>query len=258
MKVNINSCGIYDCKPEWSWQTEKTGFRDYDLWTVFRGEGILSPDIEGATPIPVHEGTSILLEPNVCYKAYHDPKSPLLVISVHFDFLDDDNELFFSETMQTKLIQHIKFFEQLLLRMVSFHNSENHQAAHTYLKCALEEFYSAEPLSETNHRNPWTKIIEEICHEIDNDSSYPPLSYLAKKYGYTERYVGKMFKNIKGINFSEYCKNSRIGKAKTLLRLTNLSIHQISEQLSFYDDCHFTRAFKAATGKSPLAFRKQK
>ena len=30
----INSCGVSDCPPEWSWITGENGFGDYDIWAA--------------------------------------------------------------------------------------------------------------------------------------------------------------------------------------------------------------------------------
>ncbi len=100
MKLKINSCGVCDCAPEWQWHT--MGFSDYDLWAVFRGSGTIRPTSHGE--ISVHDGTCILLTPNTEYTARHDPEYPLLVITVHFDFL---NEFFSSiSIVQLIVLQH--------------------------------------------------------------------------------------------------------------------------------------------------------
>ena len=259
MKIRINSCGICDCPPEWGWQTAKNGFSDYDLWAVFRGEGALFPHREGAEEIAVHEGICILLEPNVCYTAHHTPERPLLVINVHFDLLDENEKKCYPVGLSARSIADVDFFEKLLRRVVSLYNSRDEDAACRFLSCALDEFFTSDSMNEQRSVGAWARIIGEICGEIDSGGAdIPTLSAFAARYGYTERYVGKMFAKIRGVSFSDYLQNSRIGRAKTFLRFTEMPVREIAEKLGFYDACHFTRTFRREVGVSPLAYRKQK
>lgn len=255
MHLKIHTCGICDCLPEWHWQTD--GFSDYDLWAVFRGEGTLLPGKENAKEISVHDGICILLTPNTKYTAWHNPERPLLVINAHFDFLDDNGQKVYIEGLQTKILSYPLFLKELLTRTVSFYNSNDEKAANAYLAAALEEFFHSEAPENSETLGLWSKITSEICTAIDSNPKNPSLSLFAKKYGYTERYIGKMFAQIKKISFSDYSQNSRINKAKTLLRQTDLPIGDISEELGFYDACHFTKNFQKLTGITPLSYRKQ-
>ena len=254
MKLKINSCGICDCAPEWQWRT--AGFSDYDLWAVFRGSGTIRP--AQGEEINVHDGTCILLTPNTEYVAWHDPEHPLLVITVHFDFFNDRGEKIFNERLQAKLMAYPQFFKDILLRVVSRYNSNDERAACVYLSAALEEFAHADFSEASRELGVWQKIVNEICTAIDTAPQVPKLSDVAEAYGYSERYVGKMFMQIKKISFSVYAQNSRINKAKTLLRLTDMPIADIAEELGFCDACHFTKNFGKIVGVSPLSYRKQR
>jgi AraC-like DNA-binding protein len=254
MKLKINSCGVCDCAPEWQWHT--MGFSDYDLWAVFRGSGTIRPTSHGE--ISVHDGTCILLTPNTEYTARHDPEHPLLVITVHFDFLNENGEKTFDERLQARLTAYPQFFKDILLRVVSLYNSNDEASACVYLSAALEEFRHADPVESSAEIGVWQKIVNEICTEIDTSPHTPRLCDFAETYGYSERYVGKMFTQIKKISFSVYAQNSRINKAKTLLRLTDMPISDIAEELGFCDACHFTKNFGKIVGISPLSYRKQR
>ena len=256
MQLKIHSCGICDCAPEWQWQTAKQGFSDYDLWAVFRGAGAILPSLDGAQEIPVREGVCLLLEPNVSYFAHHDPARPLLVINVHFDILDENGEKTHPYRLCAREISDTELFSKLLRRMVSYDNANDADGACAYLRCALEEFFASEPLQEAGRAGAWARITREICAEIDGGAMMT-LSAFAARYGYTERHLGKMFAQTVGVSFSDYLQNSRIGRAKMLLRQTEMPVHEIAETLGFYDACHFTRAFRKYTGLSPLAYRKQ-
>lgn len=256
MKLKINSCGISDCPPSWHWITSPSGFSDYDLWTVFRGRGRLTPKNEEKREFHIHEGAALLLAPNIQYKAEHEANYPLLVINVHFDFLDDSGVPIYPKTLSSKSITDLDFMRLLLSRTVTLFNSNRADEACIYLSAALAEFDAAEDLTSPEADSVWTHIIHEISAEIDSAKKIPSLAEFAARYGYSERYVGKMFAKLRGISFSDYTRNSRISKAKTLLRHTDAPISVIAEETGFYDACHFTKAFRAAVGTSPLAYRK--
>ncbi len=55
----------------------------------------------------------------------------------------------------------------------------------------------------------------------------------------------------------QYVHRQRINKAKDLLTFSNLPLSQIALQAGFASPSYFCRAFKAATGFSPAAFRRR-
>ena len=256
MKLKIHSCGVSDCPPSWHWITAPSGFADYDLWTVFRGRGKLIPQTEDQTEFHIHEGASLLLTPNTQYKAVHEPNYPLYVINVHFDFLDTNGKPIHPKALSAKSIEDLDFMKTLLTRVVTLFNSNREEEACLYLATAHAEFEMAENLTSPESDSLWTHIIHEISAEIDSAKKIPSLAEFAGRYGYSERYVGKMFSKLCGISFSDYTRNSRISKAKTLLRHTDAPISVIAEETGFYDACHFTKVFRAAVGISPLSYRK--
>ncbi len=256
MKLKINSCGISDCPPSWHWITAPCGFPDYDLWTVFRGRGKIAPQTEENAEFHIHEGAALLLTPNTQYQARHEPNYPILTINVHFDFLDDNGVPVYPKNFSARSIADLDFMKSLLTRTVTLFNSNREEDACLYLAAALAEFDAADELTATESDSFWTHIIHEISAEIDAAKKIPSLAEFADRYGYSERYVGKMFVKLQGISFSEYTRNSRISKAKTLLRHTDAPISVIAEETGFYDACHFTKTFRVAVGMSPLAYRK--
>ena len=254
MQLKINSCGVSDCAPDWKWTTAPHGFGDYDLWAVFRGMGTLKAESEDEYPI--HEGACLLLPPDTVYTAYHDPAHPILVINVHFDFLDESGLPVRPATKpEAKSVPSPAFLKTLLMRTVTLFNSSKEKSACTFFMAALEEFRGADALD--GPVRGWTHIIHEICEQTDMGKKTPSLSELSQKYGYSERYIGKMFKKLSGISFSDYMLNSRISKAKTLLRQTDVPLAVIAEETGFYDACHFARSFRHLTGMSPSEFRKR-
>ena len=255
MKLRINSCGINDCSPQWSWTTPSQGFPDYDVWAVFRGNGIISPMISENTQYNLSDGTALLLAPNIQYIAKHDPNNPLFVINIHFDFIDENGQILFPCGILAKYISDVSFLKTLLTRAVTLFYSNQQELAASYLATALSEYAISEDLNTHTDKGGWHRIISEITSKIDTASKPPSLSELAALYGYSERYIGKMFTKLNGVTFSEYIKNARISKAKSLLRNTTIPISEIALETGFYDACHFSKNFREIVGISPFSYR---
>ena len=78
---------------------------------------------------------------------------------------------------------------------------------------------------------------------------------LATLVGYTEYYLTHKFKEESGLSVTNYTKFAKIERAKVLLKSTEMSVREISEQLGFVTRNYFSRVFQEVTGKTPVEFR---
>ena len=256
-KLVINSCGISDCTPDWSWITADTGFSDYDLWAVFRGNGELKS--RGET-FEVSAGSCMLLAPGEKYIGKQDPMSPLFVIHVHFCFLENEKAVA-PFGIQHKHIADTAFFRDILNRVITYFYRNEAEKASFWLKAALFEFSSSKVASSIGSFRIGAneKCIFEMCGIINiSAGNAPKLSDFAARYGYSETYLGKLFHKIIGITYTEYVTNARISKAKLFLRSSDDTISCIAEMLGYYDASFFSRQFKKHTGISPGEYRSGK
>ena len=93
-----------------------------------------------------------------------------------------------------------------------------------WLSAALSELDAAANItSERGSGGKSRPMIYEMCDEmISSRGTSPLLSDFAKHYGYSEAYLGKLFRKTVGVEFSGYVINARINKAKILLRSSGL------------------------------------
>jgi AraC-like DNA-binding protein len=75
--------------------------------------------------------------------------------------------------------------------------------------------------------------------------------------GLNRSYFGKIFKKAMGTTPQQFLLTYRMAKATELLKLTHLSIGDISNAVGYDDQLHFSRAFKKVYGISPREWRKQ-
>ncbi|MCM1174574.1 MAG: AraC family transcriptional regulator [Blautia sp.] len=81
---------------------------------------------------------------------------------------------------------------------------------------------------------------------------------LAVLTGYTEYYLTRRFREETGLSVSDYVQHAKIERAKVLLRSTELSVQEISEQLRFGSRNYFSRVFSEAEGCTPTQYRKDR
>lgn len=104
----------------------------------------------------------------------------------------------------------------------------------------LQDFYLKESIA----------FIEQ---NFQNDISVEDIAAFC---GLNRSYFGKIFKKAVGKTPQEFLLSYRMIKATELLKLTQLSIGDISNAVGYTDQLHFSRAFKRVYGVSPREWRK--
>lgn len=103
------------------------------------------------------------------------------------------------------------------------------------------------------------KAIQNIHDYISHNFTNPPLSNLelAHLFGINEHKLKYGFKILFGTSPFKYYNELRLKEAKVLIRNTNNSLEEISYILGFTSYPHFSKAFKAKFGYSPIKFKKK-
>jgi len=84
------------------------------------------------------------------------------------------------------------------------------------------------------------------------------VSHIARLFGYSEKYIGQLFKKSTGLSIKEYVNAKRLDRAETLLCETNLSVTSLSLSVGYNNVTYFNRLFKERFGLSPSEYRKTK
>ena len=77
----------------------------------------------------------------------------------------------------------------------------------------------------------------------------------AEKYHTSSSYIARMFKKYCNASFITYLNDIRIKKALELLRVTDLSIKEVSFKVGFNNLNYFYKTFKSHTGLTPNMFK---
>ena len=105
-----------------------------------------------------------------------------------------------------------------------------------------------------------SSLTESMVHTIrnyifENLSEDISIDDLAFQTGLSKFYFLKEFKKYTGITPYQFMLKLKLEKAQELLRHTDKSLSEISYELSFSDQSHFTRAFANAFGESPKKYK---
>lgn len=96
------------------------------------------------------------------------------------------------------------------------------------------------------------EAITYIEQNFQNDIS---VEGIARHCGLNRSYFGTLFRQSLGQTPQEFLIRYRMVKAAELLKLTHLSIQDISSTVGYANPLHFSRAFKKVYGKSPRIWR---
>ena len=149
---------------------------------------------------------------------------------------DDEN----NELMPLKLganVQSTMYWFKLLFGIICDHvkSSHAHEDKNENLKCRIKG------IMETEMFNP----------DLNQ-------SYIAGKLHISAPYLSYLFKDIFGVNMSQFISKKRCERAADLLRETSKTLNEIAKDVGVLDSASLIRIFKKFYGITPGQYRKQK
>ncbi|MDN4602944.1 helix-turn-helix domain-containing protein [Paenibacillus sp. F6_3S_P_1C] len=102
------------------------------------------------------------------------------------------------------------------------------------------------------------QVIQKIkAYVLDHLSGDITLKKISDMVHFNCAYLGQKFKLEESISFNDYLLQQRMEKAKLLLTTTDLRIYEIASEVGYTDTDWFYKKFRAYSGVSPNAYRKQ-
>lgn len=99
----------------------------------------------------------------------------------------------------------------------------------------------------------WLAHARDYIHA--HGAERPSLAAIAAAAGVHPSTLVRMFRAHLGCSPGEYVRNTRLDLAKSALLTTDRAIADIALEAGFYDQSHFTAAFRRYTGMTPARFR---
>lgn len=107
---------------------------------------------------------------------------------------------------------------------------------------------------ETNRKDQLSKDFLRLVNE--HGATHRDLDFYADKLFVSPKYLSFVISKSTGKKALKWIEEFTVARATKLLRTTDLTISQISEQLNFFAPSDFCRYFRKATGITPRQCRK--
>jgi AraC family transcriptional regulator len=101
-----------------------------------------------------------------------------------------------------------------------------------------------------------SKLQQAISYINEHLTENLSLKDISNVVGMSPFYFTNLFKQSTGMTAYQYVIYHRIERAKKLLRTQELSIAEVSEQVGFMSQSHFTNVFRKHTSKTPKMYQK--
>lgn len=122
------------------------------------------------------------------------------------------------------------------------------------LYAVLSEFLTA---GLVDNQGATQSLFGDVCaYIIENYTEELTLVSLANHFGYNPQYLSRALRKVPRFNFHNFLNQCRVDKACDMLRMSKVSITDISNQCGFNCIRSFNRIFKAFTGITPKDYRK--
>ena len=119
----------------------------------------------------------------------------------------------------------------------------------------IRKSYKSTSFIDGKSHHPDEDIMQTQVWLQDNFSKNIVLSDVAELFKMSVRSFNRRFKDATGSTPLHYLQQIRIETAKELLKTSNLTIHEISEQVGYQDLAHFNKLFKRLLSTSPNQYR---
>ncbi|WP_040950712.1 response regulator transcription factor [Gorillibacterium massiliense] len=132
---------------------------------------------------------------------------------------------------------------------------ESWPAAIAYLVKVGDVLFHLQNQEEERRANSVVSTIQMHIQNHLHDPNEISLVRLADLAYFNPSYLSRLFKQVTGINLSEYIAEVRLTRAKRLLEDPNLKIQEVADRLGYGTATNFTRSFRKATQMTPQDYR---
>lgn len=101
------------------------------------------------------------------------------------------------------------------------------------------------------------QVMRQIVERVDAHlGAHPSLEQVSTGFGLSPSHFARKFQQSTGLSLQRFMNRRRIGLSLNLLRVGGTSLAQLSLDLGFSSQSHFTRLFSSLTGLTPHQFRR--
>ena len=146
------------------------------------------------------------------------------------------------------------------IRHILDENAENPYKSKIVQHVMMAIFYSSENLSRTEVEKPRTNadiLSKEFLALVkEHFREERQLKFYADKMCITPRYLSRVVKECTQFSAADWIERFVVLEARALLKSTNMTVQQISDELNFPSQTFFGKYFKRRGGLSPKEYRR--
>ncbi|MDR2234208.1 MAG: helix-turn-helix domain-containing protein [Tannerella sp.] len=158
---------------------------------------------------------------------------------------------------EDELTAMVAYF-QMLQRIVKLqdHSSRLEVVRHLTLAFFYGAAYQFHPQSENKKKSHQELLVEKFLSLVQSHyKQQRGLDFYADKLFLTPKHLSKVMKESTGKSASDWIDDYVILEAKALLKSTNMTVQQISDELNFSEQSFFGKYFKRVVGLSPREYK---
>jgi AraC-like DNA-binding protein len=232
--------------PEWRWNVPAGGHPGYTLWSVWGGTGQI---ILGKNCYKLSVGDVFFINYMKSVNAHQNDHTSLDVRYIDFTLRHPE---ILCDLPEHRHFDQYYFVLELFNRFRQAEESNRSSEMEIWLQALITEYQNKPPASAS----AYSIKIEELCRMFQQHPHKPyDISDLAQSFSLTTDHFIRIFKQERGVTPYAYLQSCRLETAKTLLRMSTLSITDIASNCGFSDIYNFSRFFQSKTGCSPSTFR---
>ena len=259
--LSLYQYGMEQCPPAYSFGPATRNH--YLFHYVLSGTGrLMANDSRGIShEYQIRSGEGFMIFPRQINTYIADPKLPWEYIWIEFDGmrareiietagLSPDHPVYHAACKDLR-----ENMKDEMLYIAEHHDAPPfHLMGHLYLFIDyLSRSSSSQIATSGRVRDFYIKeALNYIEQNFQNDIS---VENIASFCGLNRTYFGRIFKETVGKSPQQFLLSYRMAKAAELLKLTELSISDIGNEVGYPNQLHFSRAFKNVYGVSPREWR---
>ncbi|WP_028550788.1 helix-turn-helix transcriptional regulator [Paenibacillus sp. UNC451MF] len=234
------------CVPEWKWNVPVGCHPGFTLWSVWGGNGQIRL---GNNCYKLSVGDVFLIDYKKAVNAHQNDHASLDVRYIDFSLRNPD---ILCGLPEHRHFDQYHFVLELFNRFCLAEERNNLSQMEIWLQALIMEFQN-KPRTATG---AYSIKMDELCRMFQqHPQKQYDISEIAHNFSLTTDHFIRIFKQERGVTPYAYLQRCRLETAKTLLRMSTLSITDIASACGFSDIYNFSRFFQSKTGLSPRKFR---
>lgn len=156
-----------------------------------------------------------------------------------------------------KLADHLPFESMALTSLLEMPSPQSFESMEAFGDFLIDKYNAICDAVHRNKNSRNKRFVNDILQLLEFEYKNPSLSLtlVADRFGITETYLSRLFKEQTGENFSAYVERIRIEHACVELLNNDLTVEEVTVCCGYNNDTSFRRAFKRLTSVSPTSYR---